>query len=254
MTAANSNIIWITGASKGIGKALALELAHRGHTVIASARSQDKLTALVQESGPLPGTIHAYPLDVTCQQSVHDVVADILNNFSTIDQAVLNAGTFFAMSGSRFQANVIKQQFDLNVFGVSHCLEALIPVMKQQKHGLLAINASLAGYRGLPKSAAYGASKAALINMAECLKLDLDPYSIDVKIINPGFVKTPLTDKNDFHMPFLIDSEQAARAISKGLISRKFEIRFPSVFAGIMAFLKHLPYRCYFALVRQIKL
>ena len=207
MKTTKSNVIWITGASMGIGKALALELADQGHTVIVSARSRDKLSALVEESHPLPGAIHAYPLDVTCQQSVNDVVTAIQNDFSTIDQAVLNAGTFLPMPGSRFSADVIKQQFDLNVFGVSYCLEALIPVMKQQKRGLIAINASLAGYRGLPKSAAYGATKAALINMAECLKLDLDPYGLDVKVINPGFVKTPLTDKNDFTMPFLMESK-----------------------------------------------
>lgn len=238
----------------GIGKALALELANRGHTVIASARSRDKLSVLVEESRPLSGAIHAYPLDVTCQQAVNDVVIAIQNDFPTIDQAVLNAGTFLPMPGSRFRADVIKQQFDLNVFGVSYCLEALIPIMKQQKHGVLAINASLAGYRGLPKSAAYGATKAALINMAECLKLDLDPYGIDVKVINPGFVKTPLTDKNDFTMPFLMESEQAARIISNGLASNKFEIRFPAVFAGIMGFLRRLPYRCYFALVKRVRI
>ena len=254
MKTTKSNVIWITGASMGIGKALALELANQGHTVIASARSRDKLSALVEESRPLPGAIHAYPLDVTCQQSVNDVVTAIQNDFSTIDQAVLNAGTFLPMPGSRFSADVIKQQFDLNVFGVSYCLEALIPVMKQQKRGLLAINASLAGYRGLPKSAAYGATKAALINMAECLKLDLDPYGLDVKVINPGFVKTPLTDKNDFTMPFLMESEQAARIISNGLVSRKFEIRFPTVFAGTMGFLRRLPYRCYFALVKRVRI
>ncbi|AMO57747.1 oxidoreductase [Endozoicomonas montiporae] len=248
------NVIWITGASMGIGRALALELASRGHTVIASARSEDKLTTLVEESASLPGSIHAYPLDVTHQQAVNDAVAAIQKDFSTIDQAILNAGTFLPMQGNRFKADVIKQQFDLNVFGVSYCLEALIPVMKQQKQGLLAINASLAGYRGLPKSAAYGATKAALINMAECLKLDLDREGIDVKVINPGFVKTPLTDKNDFHMPFLVDSEQAARVISDGLARSRFEIRFPTLFAGLLGLLKHLPYRCYFALVKRAKI
>ena len=158
------------------------------------------------------------------------------------------------MSGRRFSSDIIKQQFDLNVFGVSYCLEALIPIMKEQNHGLLAINASLAGYRGLPKSAAYGATKAALINMAECLKLDLHKCGIDVKIINPGFVKTPLTDKNDFQMPFLMDSEQAARAICKGLEGKAFEIRFPAVFAGFIGLLRHLPYKLYFGLVSRVKI
>lgn len=246
-------VVWITGASMGIGCALALELATRGMTVIASARSQDKLQTLVEASQNLAGSIFSYPLDVTDQQAVNDVISAIKNDFAVIDQAVLNAGTFLPMHGSRFSAEVIRQQFDLNVFGVSYCLEALIPVMKQQSHGLLAINASLAGYRGLPKSAAYGATKAALINMAESLKLDLGKSGIDVKVINPGFVKTPLTDKNDFHMPFLVDSRQAAEAIAEGLERKGFEIRFPTLFAGIIGVLRHLPYQLYFGIVKHIK-
>ena len=231
-------IVWITGASQGIGRALALEMAANGAFVIASARSQEKLESLVEEAEHLPGTIASYPVDVTDEPAVHDTIVAIHRDFGRIDQAVLNAGTFIPMNGAHFKAQVMKEQLDLNVMGVSYCLEKLIPIMLDQGQGTIAINSSLAGYRGLSGSAAYGATKAALINMAEALKLDLTDTGLDIKIINPGFVKTPLTDKNQFPMPFLMDVDKAARAIRKGLQRKAFEIRFPTVFCQYPWFIK----------------
>lgn len=245
-------VAWITGASQGIGRALALAMAEQGITVAVSARSQDNLSTLVEDARQLPGTVVAYPLDVTDQQAVNQTVERIIRELGQIDQAILNAGTFIPMPASRFRARVIHEQMTLNVMGVCYCLEPLITAMQAKGRGLIAINASLAGYRGLPKSSAYGATKAALINMAESMYLDLRSSGIDIKIINPGFVKTPLTDKNRFSMPFLMAVDDAAKAILRGLRSNRFEIRFPFLFAGIIGLLRILPYRLYFWLIRRL--
>ncbi|MRI31853.1 oxidoreductase [Endozoicomonas sp. OPT23] len=241
-------IIWITGASQGIGEALALLTASQGMTVIASARSREKLEQLSARAENLSGEIIPKPLDILDRLSVENTIKSIVENHGDIDLAVLNAGTFIPMDGKEFRADTVKQHLDLNVMGTSYCLEPLIEIMKGQGSGQIAINASLSGYRGLPTAAAYGASKAALINMAECLHLELKSSGVDVRLINPGFVKTPLTDKNTFHMPFLVSSEQAAKNILKGLNGSGFEIRFPTAFAGIMGLLRVMPYRLYFYL------
>ncbi len=245
-------IAWVTGASQGIGRAVTLLLAKQGMHVIASARSADKLEQLRQESKHLLGDIEPLRLDVTDSSAVQEAVKYILYRYEHIDLVVLNAGTFIPMKASEFRAEVVQQQLTLNVMGVSHCLEPLIQQMQRQGYGQIAINASLSGYRGLPKASAYGASKAALINMAECLHGELKDKGVDVRLINPGFVKTPLTDKNTFPMPFLVSSEQAAERIVKGLKGKGFEIRFPGIFGFLMGVLRALPYRAYFALTKRI--
>ncbi len=245
------SIVWITGASQGIGRSLALAMAKQGMTVIASARNKENLQQLVDDSSGFIGRIDSMPLDVTDAKAVALAVADIHKKYQRLDQAVLNAGSFIPMPGHDFKASIVARQMDLNVMSVAYCLENLIPIMRDQSKGVIAINASLSGYRGLPKAAAYGASKAALINMAECLELELQGSGIDVKVINPGFVKTPLTDKNDFPMPCLISSEKAAEHIIRGMGRKSFEITFPFVFAYLLKLLRILPYRLYFYLVRK---
>ena len=245
-------IVWITGASQGIGKALAWAMAKKGMHVIASARSIDHLNKLAESSQKLPGSIEALPLDVTDNQAVSQALTKIVDTHGHLDQAILNAGTFVPMNSSEFKAEIVRKQMEVNVMGVCNCLEHLVAAMKTQRHGVIAINASLSGYRGLPKASAYGASKAALINMAECMRIELAEHNIDVKVINPGFVKTPLTDKNKFPMPFLISAEQAAEAIIKGLSRSGFEIRFPFIFATLLHLMKTLPYRLYFFLIKKL--
>ena len=247
-------VVWITGASQGIGKALSLAMVNHGMTVIASARNRKNLEALQAESAGSLGQLEIYPLDVTDKTAVNDCVNYIFETFGRIDQAVLNAGTFIPMHGKNFSTEIMQKQIDLNLMGVCYCIEPLITIMQQQNQGVIAINASLSGYRGLPLAAAYGASKAALINMAECLKLDLQLSGIDVKVINPGFVKTPLTDKNKFPMPFLMTSEKAAQIILKGLNRSGFEIRFPAFFSFFLKVLQMLPYSLYFKLVQRFTL
>ena len=220
--------------------------------MVATARSFGNLDRLQNEALDLEGIIIPLPADVTDQDAVIRAADVIMNRFGRVDIAVLNAGTFIKTAGVDFRSTHMRKHFELNVMGVCHCLDALIPVMVEQQSGTIAINASLAGYRGLPAAAAYGASKAALINMAESLYTDLKPEGVDIKVINPGFVKTPLTDKNKFEMPFLMEVESAVEAILSGLNRRHFEIRFPTVFGMIMGLLRVLPYRVYFSVTRRL--
>ena len=243
--------VWITGASMGLGRALALRCARDGLQVVASARGREQLDSLVAEATGLPGGISAVPLDVTDAQAVSETVAQIESDIAPIGLAVLNAGTHRPMSASTFQAADVEALLRLNVFGVAYCLEALLPVMIRREEGHLALVASLAGYAGLPTAAGYGASKAALINMAEALKPELDALGIKIQVVNPGFVETPLTDKNEFPMPFLMPADTAAEAFFRGLSSDRFEIVFPRRFAYLMKLLRILPYGPFFALTRR---
>ncbi len=238
--------VWITGASMGIGEALARRMAADGAEVVASARSANKLAALAGGSG---GRIVAWPLDVTDHKAVRAEVARIETERGPIDVAVLNAGTHQPISAAEFTAHGLRALMEINVMGTAACLEALIPRMIARGRGRIAVVASVAGYRGLPTSAYYGATKAALINLTESLKFDLDRAGVTIQLIDPGFVKTPLTDRNEFPMPFLISAELAADRVASGLRSRRFEIAFPRVFVWILKLLRSLPYALYFPLV-----
>jgi NAD(P)-dependent dehydrogenase (short-subunit alcohol dehydrogenase family) len=238
--------VWITGASMGIGEALARRLAQDGAQVIASARSADRLAAVAAASD---GRIVAEPLDVTDHAAVLAAVNRIEAERGPIDVAVLNAGSHQPVTAAEFTADGLRRLMELNVFGVASCLEALMPRMIPRGRGRIAVVASVAGYRGLPTSAYYGATKAALINLAESLKFDLDRAGVTLQLIDPGFVRTPLTDKNDFPMPFLITAELAADRIAQGLKSGRFEIAFPSPFVLMLKLLRILPYALYFPLV-----
>ena len=238
--------VWITGASMGIGEALARRLAQDGAQVIASARSADRLAAVAAASD---GRIVAEPLDVTDHAAVLAAVERIEAERGPIDVAVLNAGSHQPVTAAEFTADGLRRLMELNVFGVASCLEALMPRMIARGRGRIAVVASVAGYRGLPTSAYYGATKAALINLAESLKFDLDRAGVMLQLIDPGFVRTPLTDKNDFPMPFLITAELAADRIAQGLKSGRFEIAFPRPFVLFLKLLRILPYALYFPLV-----
>jgi NAD(P)-dependent dehydrogenase (short-subunit alcohol dehydrogenase family) len=238
--------VWITGASMGIGEALARRLARDGAEVVASARSADRLAALAVGGG---GRIVPWPLDITDQAAVAAAVAGIEAERGPIDVAVLNAGTHQPVTAAGFTTEGLRRLMEINLLGTAACLEALMPRMIARGRGRIAVVASVAGYRGLPTSAYYGASKAALINLTESLKFDLDRAGVTLQLIDPGFVKTPLTDRNDFPMPFLISAELAADRIASGLRSSRFEIAFPRVFVWIMKLLRLLPYRLYFPLV-----
>lgn len=235
--------IWITGASSGIGRALALRFARDGRQVIASARSTDALADLARENG----NIDAWPLDVTDAAACEKAVAAIEAAHGPLALAVLNAGTHKSTPATNFRAADIRALVDINLMGTVNALAPLLA--KRTKH--IAVVASVAGYSGLPTAAGYGATKAALINMCEALKPECDALGIKLQLVDPGFVKTPLTDKNDFPMPFIMNVEDAVEALVRGLASDRFEIVFPRRFALILKFLRLLPYRLYFPLVRK---
>ena len=244
--------VWITGASSGIGRAVALRYARAGATVAVSARNAADLNALALEARGLSGRIIPFAVDTTDRISIAGTVTAVEAACGPISLAILNAGTHHEVDASQFDPVAFDRLFAVNVLGTVNCIAAVLPGMLARGTGQLAIVASVAGYRGLKTAAAYGATKAALINMAEALKFDLDPRDIAVRLINPGFVRTPLTDKNPFPMPFLIDADVAAERIWQGLEkSRRFEIAFPRRFVFILKLLRVLPYRLYFWLLHK---
>lgn len=245
-----SNIVWITGAGKGIGRALALKMAREGWTVAASARTIADLETLIEESAC--GRISAFPLDITDAQANAQVLDQIEHQLGPLDMAVLNAGTHSPMTAANFDAQLVRTLVDTNLMGTVNGLAALLPRFRRRRSGRVAVVSSVAGYRGLPTSAAYGATKAALINMCEALKPELDKEGVALTLINPGFVETPLTDENEFPMPFLVTSSAAADSIYKGLMAGKFEIVFPWNFALIMKLLRLVPNRLLFALTSRM--
>lgn len=242
------NIVWITGASSGIGRVLALRMAREGHRVAVSARRAEELEKLRVEAA---GEIAVYPLDTTKPDDVKNIVARIESEMGPIATAVLCAGTYEPVLARDLTAAKARPVFELNLMGTVNCLEALIAPMRARKAGRIAMVASLAGYFGLPTSAIYGGSKAALINMAEALRPDLALDGIKLQIVNPGFVKTPLTDKNEFPMPFLMEVDDAVEAFYRGLQSDRFEITFPRRFSLILRLVQMLPYPLSLALTAK---
>lgn len=244
--------IWITGASTGIGAETAFQLVQKKVHILVTARSVDKLEALADKAKDLPGTITLAPCDVTDTAAVAKLYAEMEEKHGPIDLVLLNAGTGFGDSATEFDIDRFKKTFDINVNGVANCLEAVLPSFLKRGKGHIAIVASVAGFRGLPKSISYGPSKAALINLAEALYVDLKPKGIKVQVINPGFVKTPLTDKNTFHMPMLMSVEKGARALIKGLNSNAFEIIFPWSFVVFVKLMDMLPNKIYLWLAGKL--
>jgi NAD(P)-dependent dehydrogenase (short-subunit alcohol dehydrogenase family) len=243
-------VVWITGAGKGIGRALAKRMALDGWIVAASARTETDLLSLVEECPG--GNVHAFPLDVTDASASEGVLAQIEAELGTPDMAVFNAGTHIPVSADTFSADVFRKMVDTNLMGTVNGLAYVLPRFIKRKSGHIAVVASVAGYRGLPTSAAYGATKAALINMCEALKPELDRHNVRISVINPGFVETPLTDKNKFPMPFLITAGEAAECIVRGINGSAFEIAFPGRFAFLMKVLRILPDRLFFAVARRM--
>ena len=242
---------WITGAGTGIGRALALALSARGMTVAARARTAADVVSLAAEAGR-PGAILPVPLDVTDEAAVAAAIDRIEAGIGPITLAILNAGTNSEVSAQKFDTAKFTHVIDTNLMGSVYSLAALLPRMRQRRAGRVALVASVAGYRGLPTSGAYSASKAALIALAESLKPELEADGFEVTLINPGFVDTPLTRKNKFPMPFLIDTDEAVQAIMNGLERGRFEIVFPWQMTWLMKLLGSLPYAPFFAITRRL--
>jgi len=244
--------VWLTGASSGIGEGLAYELARRGARVALTARRKDLLDEIVSKIKAEGGEAYSFPGDVLNLEEMKALVDSIETSVAPIDVAIPNAGTHLFTKPEQFDSAEYLSIMRLNFGGVLHCLEAVIPKMLQRGGGAIAPVASLAGYRGLPRAAAYGASKSALIHFLESIRFHLKPKGITITIVNPGFVKTPLTDKNDFYMPFLVTSEKAAKIICNGIERGKRCVAFPWPFSWIVGFGKFLPAPVYEKIVNQL--
>ena len=242
------NSCWITGASSGIGKHTALYFAKKGFTVFASARSSKDLEKLVNESLNLSqkGSIIAVPLDVTIPDEISKCIEFIKNNVESLDFVILNAGTYLKENSKFATIKSTKYMIDLNytaVFNHIILLQSFIDILNIKQ---IAVVSSMAAWRGMPMSAAYSSSKAAIRTAIESFEIDYNDTGVRFRIFYPGFVKTPLTDKNDFKMPFLMDADKAAEIVYKKLLySTAFEISFPFRFALIMRLITMLPWPLY---------
>jgi NADP-dependent 3-hydroxy acid dehydrogenase YdfG len=243
--------VWVTGASSGIGAAVVPVLAGRGARVAVSARRADLLESLATEWRRAGADILVAPVDVTDRAGVIAAVRSIEATWTGIDLALLNAGGHRPPEGAGFDTSQFVDVMTVNYFGVLHGIEAVLPGMLRRGRGHIAGVASLSGYRAIPTAAAYGASKAALIHALESIRFDLEPLGINITVINPGFIRTPLTDRNRFRMPFLMDVERAAAIIVDGLERNRKEIHFPRVFSSILKLARVLPFPVYERIIRR---
>ena len=238
--------IWITGASSGIGKALAIKFANEGWKVAASARREN----LLKELSDKHPNIESFPLDVTDSNKCNSVFKDVIKKFENIEICIFGTGMHDPKSERQFNLEKIKKIMEVNFFGTMNSINSIYDYYKEKKGGQISIISSVAGYRGLPVAGAYCASKSALTSFTESLYFEMKKKNIRVTLINPGFIKTPMTDQNDFPMPMIKSPEFAAEQIYIGLLKKKgFEIHFPKSFTFLMKILKILPNNIYFKLV-----
>jgi short-subunit dehydrogenase len=247
--APRDGIAWVTGASSGIGREVAAQLASAGWTVAISARRREELESLAAAH---PGKMIVAPLDITDAVAATATVTRIeADSGRPIVRAILNAGTYLRDTGTNFDVARFKTQIDVNLVGTANCLAPLLPLMLTRRAGQIGLVGSLAGFSGLPGAVTYSTTKAGLLAMAQSLNFDCRKAGVGMSLIAPGFVKTPLTDKNTIPMPYLMEVEPAARAILKGLDAGKFLIAFPAPLAWPLRFLRILPAPMYFALVAR---
>lgn len=241
----NQKKIWITGASSGIGKAVAEKFASEGWMVAASARRQEILNKMAENQN-----IFAYPLDVTQKENVTKTFNNIIEDFKNVDICLFCSGTYDPKLEQEINIEQNKFVMETNYFGVLNCIKAVETYFKNKKSGQISIVSSVAAYRGLPNSSGYGPSKAALTNLTESIYFDFKKHNVKISLVSPGFIKTPLTDKNEFPMPFIRSPEFAADKIFQGLTKKNmFEIHFPLGLTLTLKFLRILPYKLYLFLI-----
>jgi short-subunit dehydrogenase len=236
--------VWIIGAGSGIGRALALELSRRGARLSLSGRNAERLDAVNQEAG---GAHFIAPFDAADPAATVTAFAAVRQQ-GEIDALIFLAGQYQPMRLDTLDLAACRDIVITNLLGPLNTIGTVLPTFLQRKAGQIALCASVAGYRGLPAGQPYGATKAGLINLTESLRAETRGTGVDVRLIDPGFVRTPMTDKNSFHMPMMIEPEEAALAIANGLLSHAFEIHFPRRFTWMMKVLQCLPYWLYFKL------
>ena len=240
-------VVWLVGASSGIGRATASALHARGARVVVTARNGPALDAFVAQH---PGSL-AVVADAARPGALRNAARQVLEDRGHIDLAMYCAGHYKAMRATAFDLDDALRHQQVNYVGALFLLDAVLPLLLARRAGHVSLVSSVAGYRGLPQSLGYGPTKAALINLAQALYLDLHPIGLGVSVINPGFVRTPLTAGNDFAMPALISPETAAEEILKGWAAGRFEIHFPKRFTWWMKALRHLGDGLYFTAVRR---
>ena len=234
-------VAWVTGASTGMGRALSLVLAREGYTVAATARDEENLATLIEEAAGLPGRIVSRPGDVRDETEMANLVDHIEAENGPIALAIFNAGGYFPTRGERLEVYNFTRTFEVNLFGTLNGLVPVVDRMRDRHRGHVVIVASVASYFGWPATAAYGASKAALHNLAESLKYDFDRLNIRIQVMNPGFVATPLTEKNAARLPAMMPAKRAAERIAAALKHGGFETTFPRRFTWLTKFLSLLP-------------
>ena len=245
----NKKTIWITGGSTGIGKALAIKFANEGWNVAISARRENLLNEISENYE----NIFSFPLDVTNKSKCSEVFNNIKDKFDDIDICFFSTGTWDPKKEKDIDVEQMEEVFKINFFGTVNSIKAVEKYFKEKKNGTITIVSSIAGYRGLPNSTGYGPSKSALNNLAESLYFDFKRSNVRVCLVSPGFIKTPMTDKNDFKMPFLKTPEYAANQIYEGLINKNiFEIHFPKALTITLKILSFLPSKIYFNLVGRL--
>ncbi len=243
----NQRKVWITGASSGIGKAVAEKFAKENWKVAISARRVEILNKMANNDN-----IFAYPMDVTNQNKTEETFNKILKDFGDLDLCVFSSGTYERKSEKGLNVDNVKKVIEVNFLGVVGCVKAVQEHFQNKKSGHISIVSSPVGYRGLPKSSGYTASKASLNNFTQGMYFDFKKFNVRVTLISPGFIKTALTDKNDFKMPFLKDTNYAAEKIYDGLVNKKkFEIIFPPQIAFIYKVFQILPNRVYNYLINR---
>jgi NAD(P)-dependent dehydrogenase (short-subunit alcohol dehydrogenase family) len=244
----NQKKIWVTGASSGIGRAVAEKFAKEGWKVAVSARREEILNEMSKNEN-----IFSFPLDVTNFDNCKSTFDKILEQFGNIDICFLCSGTYDPKKEQEINIEQNKFVMNVNYFGTLNCVKSVEEYFKKEKKGQISIVSSIAGYRGLPNSSGYGPSKAALTNFAESIYFDFKKHNVKVSVVSPGFIKTPLTDKNEFPMPFLRSPEFAADKVYDGLVkTNAFEIDFPKQLTFTLKFLRILPYKIYLFLVDKL--
>ena len=244
----NNKVIWITGASSGIGKSLAIKFANEGWQVAVSARREN----LLKELSDTNSNIHSFPLDVTDSEKCKDVSTEIINKLENIEICIFCTGIHDPKSEKSLDLEKVRKIMEVNFFGTVNSINSVYDYFKKKRSGHISMVSSVAGYRGLPAGGAYCASKSALTTFAESLYFDLKRFNVRVSVVNPGFIKTPMTDQNDFPMPMIKSPEFAADEIFKGLTqSNAFEIHFPKQFTFIMKILKIMPNWLYLKLIKK---
>ena len=235
----NGKVAWVVGGSSGIGAAVARELLRRGATVAISARRKEQLHDVAG------GDMLVFPADVTDAASIAAAAARVRQKLGPIDLAVLSAGYWKPMDPGDWDTDVFDRHIQVNLIGMSNAIAAVLPGMLRQQSGTIAGIASVAGYRGLAGAEAYGATKAAQINLLESLRIHLARTGVQVTTVSPGFVRTDLTAGNRFPMPFIIEADQAARSICDGLERERAEIVFPARMALLMKAARLVPARAW---------